>query len=198
MKHFIIIFSWMLSLSAALYAQDADKVILPQKPHRAPYVDYTQRETGFWCALDLDAGSTVLLNHRNMQSVQVTYTAGYRFNEYLKVGLGVGAKYYVNNNEARRGSSNCWTFPLLVNVRGNFFSQADRSMVPYWSVNVGSAINDGFFITPTLGLRFGEQRNSWLLGISYSFNHINTDKLTAPATRVNSMSALLLHVGYEF
>ena len=85
-----------------------------------------------------------------------------------------------------------------MNVRGNFISQADRSMVPYWSVNVGSAINDGFFITPTLGLRFGEQRNSWLLGISYSFNHINTDKLTAPATRVNSMSALLLHVGYEF
>ena len=115
------------------------------------------------------------------------------------MGAGLGAKYYFNHNSRRRGTANSCTFPLFFNARGNFLSQADRSMVPYWSVNVGGVVGDGFFLSPTIGLRFGEQRNSWLLGLSYSLNHINTDKLQVPpATRLTTTSALMLHVGYEF
>ena len=190
----------LLLLSASsLWAQSDKEVILPQKPHRPQYVDHTQSPTGFWCAAEAEGGSTVMLNHVNMQAAQLTYTAGYRFNEYIRVGAGLGVKYYFNHNSRRRGTANSCTFPLFFNARGNFLSQADRSMVPYWSVNVGGVVGDGFFLSPTIGLRFGEQRNSWLLGLSYSLNHINTDKLQVPpATRLTTTSALMLHVGYEF
>lgn len=187
----------LLSSSSSLWAQ-YNKVNLPEKPNRPQYVDHTQCEKGFWCAAEFEGGSTVMLNHCNMQSAQITYTAGYRFNEFLKIGAGVGSKYYVSNNDRRRGVANSWTFPIYANIRGNLISQVDRSMVPYWSVNIGSVINDGFFVSPSLGLRFGEQRNSWMLGVSYSYNQIKTKKLEAPATKLKSTSALLLHVGYEF
>ncbi len=189
----------ILMSASSLSAQSDKEIVLPQKPHRAKYVDHTQSETGFWCAAEAEAGSTVMLNHANMQAAQLTYTGGYRFNEYIKVGVGFGAKYYFNNNARRRGNANSCTFPLFFNARGNFLSQADRSMVPYWSVSVGHVFKDGFVFSPSVGLRFGEQRSSWLLGISYSLNHINTDHLEVPpATRIETTSSLMLHVGYEF
>ena len=199
MKRLTTLAGLCLLSGMSLWAQSDKEVILPQKPHRATYVDHTQSETGFWCSAEVEGGSTVMLNHVNMQAAQLTYTGGYRFNEYLKVGAGFGVKYYINNNSHRRGKANSCTFPLYVNVRGNFLSQAERSMVPYWSVSVGNVFKDGFFFSPSVGLRFGEQRNSWLVGLSYSLNHINTDRLEVPpATRLETTSSLMLHVGYEF
>lgn len=199
MKKFIALLSLLLLPVSSLMAQDNQEVVLPQRPHRAQYVDHTQSQTGFWCAAELEGGSTVMLEHSNMQAAQFTYIGGYRLNEYFRVGVGIGVKYYFNNNSKRRGSANSCTFPLYANFRGNFLSQADRSMVPYWSVNLGTVLKDGFYLSPSVGLRFGEQRNSWLLGISYSLNHINTSKLQSPPAKcLRTTSSLSLHVGYEF
>ncbi len=197
MKHKVL----TLCLGLGMFASTAwaqNDVKLPQKPNRPAYTDHQLTDKGFWCAAELEGGSTVLLEKTNMQAVQLTYTAGYRLNEYLRVGVGFGGKYYVNNNSARRGTANEWTLPIFVNVRGNIMSQTDRSVVPYWSVNVGAAVNDGFFFAPTIGARFGEKRNSWLLGLTYSFNCLNQNHVPEGFAGPKAASSLSLHIGYEF
>ena len=50
---------------------------------------------------------------------------------------------------------------IFVNARGNFISQEVREIVPYWSVDIGGAIRDGFMFTPSFGCRIGEQRSAF-------------------------------------
>ncbi len=193
--------AFTLCLGLAMFATASwaqSEVTLPQRPNRPAYTDYQLTDKGFWCAAEVEGGSTVLIEKTNMQSAQLTFTAGYRFNEYLRVGAGFGGKYYVNNNSARRGTANEWTLPIFVNARGNFMSQADRSVVPYWSVNIGAAVNDGFFFAPTVGARFGEKRNSWLLGLTYGFSQINQNHVPDGFGGPKAVSSLSLHIGYEF
>lgn len=198
MKHYFIMLGLCSVFATTGLAQNNNGVTLPQKPHRATYTDYRQNEKGFWCAAEWEGGSSVMVEHRNMQSVQLAYTAGYRFNEFIKVGAGLGGRYYVNNNKECRGEASAWTLPIFVNARGNFISQTDRSVVPYWSVCVGGIVGDGAFLSPSVGLRIGEPRNSWLLGISYCLNHINTSQLVSTDKKVSTSHALQLHIGYEF
>ncbi len=185
----------ILTLAAALvlgnaYAQD---IKLPQKPKTANYKDYSTEETGFWCAAEVDAGSTVEFTGPNAQMTSATYTGGYMFNQYLKAGIGFGVKYYFRNNEALRNTSIKCSFPIYANARGNIISQDYRTAVPFWSFSIGGAIRDGFFFSPTIGYRFGETRNSWLVGICYTFSEIpsypDCDKYA---------NAFTLKLGYEF
>lgn len=185
----------ILTLAAVFtfgYASAQD-VRLPEKPKTANYKDYSTEQTGFWCAAEVDAGSTVKFKGKNAQMASATYTGGYMFNEYLKAGVGFGVKYYFNNSEALRNTDIKWSFPIFANVRGNIISQDNRGAVPFWSFSAGGAIRDGFFFSPTIGYRFGETRSSWLVGISYTFSEIPSypdyDKTT---------NAFTLKLGYEF
>lgn len=184
----------MLTLAAAFFsaALAQQTVRLPEKPKQG-YTHHSDLDKGFWCSIEAEGGSSVFIEKRNMQVGGARFTAGYRFNEYLKVGAGFGGRYYFNNNDVRRKRDSGFTLPLYADLRGNFISQRNRDVVPYWNVSVGGAVWDGFFFSPTIGLRFGEERDSWLLGLSYSFNNIQA----APG---NSKEAnfLLLRVGYEF
>ena len=191
MKRILISTILVVSLSSAILAQD--DVRLPEKPDRPQYVDYSEQEKGFWCAVEVDAGSSVEIHEKNMQVVGGSFIGGYRFNEYIRVGVGLGGRCYVNNNDARRSETSLFILPIFANVRGNFVSQNSRDIVPYWSFNIGGIVWDGFFFSPTVGLRFGEQRDSWLLGVSYSFNTIKA----YPNTKKEA-NFLMLKVGYEF
>lgn len=183
----------MLAIFFAYGAAYAQEIRLPEKPKTANYRDYSTEEKGFWCAAEVDAGSTVKFKGKNAQMASATYTAGYMFNQYLKAGVGFGAKYYFNNNDAIRNTSIKCSFPIFANARGNIISQDDRGAVPFWSFSVGGAIRDGFFFSPTIGYRIGETRNSWLIGISYTFSEIpsypDCDK---------NVSSFTLKLGYEF
>ena len=102
-------------------------------------------------------------------------------------------KVYVNNGPKLRAYDSNWTAPFFVNARGNFMAQEDRGFSPYWSMNVGYVVKDGFFMSPTLGIRYGAMRSDFLLGISYSLNRIDNwptvDKFT---------HSLMLTLGYEY
>ena len=100
--------------------------------------------------------------------------------------------YYINNN-VMRCKSYKWSFPLFLNVRGNIIPELNRSIVPYYSADFGAAINDGFFVRPAIGVRFGEPRSSFTLAITYM-----AQKLKLTPEQYSTTSFIGLKAGWEF
>ncbi len=187
-----IIFSLVvLAIGVTAQAQYRD-VKLPEKPQQTRYTDFEHKEKGFWCALDLDGGSSIMRDTPNMQYVNLAFTGGYRFGEFLRIGAGIGGRYYFNNADFRN-TANEFGVPLFANARGNFMSAYDRDGVPFWSFNVGGITNEGFFANPTIGYSFGGLRNNFQIGLSYT---ITSFKDCAKTNRAYSYFGLKL--GYEF
>lgn len=186
--------------------QEAER--LPQAP-QSRYRDYSSAEKGFWAAAELAGGITV--DHDSAidmaYPVDLTFTFGYRFSEYLQVGVGAGFRYYVENSNARIYRSGDkyedyeWAFPIYGNLRGVFLSGQSRRVVPYWSVSVGHTINDGFMASPTLGLRFGAmERHHFLLGLSYTAQQTRLHRAVdgGPISQFGCLHILQLKLGYQF
>ena len=185
-----ILFSLLLTL---VTGQMMAQVRLPERPNRPQYVDHSELDNGFWCAIEGKVGSSIQFNANNAQRAGLTFTGGYMVNEYLKIGFGVGANYYFNHNDRLRDTNILWNVPIYFDIRGNLLSQEIRDFVPYWSIDIGAMIRDGFFFSPTFGFRFGEKRNSWLLGLNFTVQRINNIP-TEPET----ICFLGIIVGYEF
>lgn len=182
-----VLFSVMIS-AAAQYRD----VVLPEKPSKTAYKDYNGEETGFWCAVELEGGSSVMQHKTNAQFAGLTWTGGYRFNEYLRVGAGVGGKWYVHN-AGIRDTKDKFGFPIFANVRGNFISAYHRDGVPFWSVNVGGITQEGFFANPVVGYSFGGLRNNFQIGLSYTLSCFKNC-----AKENTTYSYLGIKLGYEF
>lgn len=185
-----------LSLLAMLLFTTAQaqyrKVTLPEPPMQSNYKDYSTEQTGFWFAIDATGGSSIMVNSTNMQYAGANFTGGYRLSEFLRVGAGLGVRYYVHNASVRN-TDNDFGVPIFGNVRGNFVSAYDRDGVPYWSLNVGGITNEGFFASPTIGYSFGGIRNCFQIGLSYTITSFKNNKKKNMA-----YSYFGLRVGYEF
>lgn len=190
MKKFVL-FAFMLSLTMTVSAQYRD-VKLPDQPKQKNYKDRTFEDSGFWFAVEAEGGSSIMSDKKNTQYVGLTGTAGYRLNEYLRFGAGVGGRFYVHNAWVR-GTDNKFSVPIFANVRGNFISAYDRDGVPFWSVNIGGITNEGFFFSPTIGYSFGGLRNNFLIGVNYTMTNIKYDGGGSVA-----YSFFGLKLGYEF
>jgi len=177
------------SLSASAQYRD---VKLPEKPTQTKYTDFEHKTNGFWCAVELDGGSSVMNSLPNTQYVNLAYTGGYRFSEFLRAGAGLGVRMYVNNHEVRN-TDNKFGVPIFANARGNFMSAYDRDGVPFWSVNIGGITQEGFFASPTIGYSFGGLRNNFQVGLCYT---LTTFKDCSDESRV--YSSFGIKVGYEF
>lgn len=162
-------------------------VTLPSKENTNKYVDYSQLDKGFFIVPEFQTACSIYANKKNMLGLELDVTGGYRFNEYVRVGLGLGVRYYINDE--LRCTSNSWAMPIFVNVRGNIISMEHRHIVPYYSFDIGAAIGDGFFFRPTIGVRFGEPRSAFLLGVTYWCQNLKTVGVT---------SFFGLKLGYEF
>lgn len=190
MKQFILIVA-ALFVATSVTAQYRN-VKLPEKPKQTGYRNYEKEDAGFWCAVEVDAGSSVMEHKKNMQYTSLAFTGGYRINEFLRFGAGFGLRMYVNNAEVRNSDSKIG-IPIFANIRGNIISAYDRDGVPFWSFNIGGITNDGFFASPTLGYSFGGLRNNFQVGINYSivrFKDSNKNNV--------SYSYIGLKLGYEF
>ncbi len=166
---------------------------MPELPkNRTHYREYKEATSGYWSAVTLNGTTTTKINRKNMQNVGLDWINGYRFNEFIRVGIGIGARYYVNNDNVRRNGT-AWSFPLFADIRGNIISQQDRGSVPYWSVDMGGEFRGGFYFSPTLGYRFGGPRSSLLLGLSYTLQQFDTWKKDNEC-----ISGISLKIGYEF
>ena len=192
MKKKLIVILLMLACCGKWSCIEA-QIRMPELPKHHNYVDHTEYNSGFWCAIEGNGGSSLVFRHTNFQRVGLTLTGGYMINEYIKFGMGLGGNYYCNNNSNCRHTKVAFTMPIFFDVRGNLVSQEVRNFVPYWSLDLGGAAGDGFFMSPTIGMRFGQKRDSWLLGIAYTLNRINNNP-GYPKT----VSTFAIKFGYEF
>lgn len=164
------------------------------------YHNYAENQTGFFCAAELIGGYSCRLEKSNFGFLELDAVGGYRFNEYLNVGAGMGARYYFANNLIRHTTAK-WAGPMFIDVRGQFIPHQFRNYVPYYSFDIGGTIRDGFMIRPTLGLRIGEPRSAFLVGISYTGQDLTSfrwDDLGQKTKKNRFVSFITLKVGYQF
>ncbi len=187
-----LLLSLMLLVPAfAIKAQYRD-VKLPDAPNLTNYRHYGMEDKGFWCAIEAEGASSVMVHEPNLQYANLSWTGGYRLSEFLRFGAGLGVRYYINNADVR-DTDNKFGIPLFANVRGNFISAYDRDGVPFWSLNVGGITNEGFFASPAIGYSFGGLRNNLQVGISYTITCFRNSNKTDMA-----YSYWGLKLGYEF
>ncbi len=154
--------------------------------------DMADNDTGFWFSPQLSGGYTLFLSKHCSPWSELDLAGGYRFSQYLKVGIGIGGRYYFDNSKLRKSDIG-WSFPIYATVRGNFIPETYRTVVPYYSCDLGGAIRDGFMWRPTFGIRVGQARSAFLVGISYigqSLKYWNGDG--------KYVSSLGLTIGYEY
>ena len=156
-----------LALCMLMTSLQAQEIRMPEKPQTKPYVHYSDNNRGVW----VGAGAGCYLSQRNGVSligVGGEVVCGYRFNEFLKIGAGVAPIFFVNTTDSSV------SVPLFLDVRGNFLPQEPRMFSPYWSFDLGYDLKmEAFVISPTLGLKFGALRNTFLLGLSYMLERPN-------------------------
>lgn len=174
-------------------------VITPKDPGYGKYVHYSEYKSGYWVGADLLAGGSIMHGKKNVGFTQLSVINGYRFSDFLKVGVGLGARYYIENSN-RRVKSSEWSFPVYLDLRGNFTSQRINRIAPFWAFDTGVAITDGFFFSPTLGVKFGGERSNFLIGISYMGQNFRTfEESNGDFKKAYELNHLLsLRLGYEF
>lgn len=180
-------------------ARGKDPKIPDTSKAKNPHVEYTHNDTGFWFVAELQGGYSCRVNKGNVGLMELDAVIGYRVNEYFRFGVGVGGRYYFNNEEVRWSSVE-WSFPIYANFRGNIIPTEYRKVVPYYSLDIGGSIRDGFMVRPTIGIRVGEPRNAFLLGLSYLGQEVDSYELVPPLVEKKSkfISAVTLKIGYEF
>ena len=87
----VFIYLLLVIGSLSVNAQYRD-VTLPEKPHQTEYKDYYNTESGFWCAFEAEGGSSIMATKKNMQYVGISFSGGYRINEFLRFGAGLGGR----------------------------------------------------------------------------------------------------------
>lgn len=187
-----IAFICMLTIVFSAECQTRN-IKMPQKPHQEKYTEFSLKNDGYWCSVNISASPSLKFHETSLWSSTLTFVNGYRFHDYLRIGVGIGANYYFANNDKIRNTDIKWTMPLFFNARGNILSQSIREIVPYWSFDIGGAIRDGFFFTPSIGCRIGEQRSAFLISLGYNCRQI---KAIEGSSKYRNF--VILNLGYEF
>lgn len=191
MRLFIFVFAFLfLGITESTQAQE--RVInMPEAPSKTHNLAESDKNS-FWFSLEICGGTTAMENRKNVAMLDLSYIGGFRLNQYLKCGLGLGVLYYPNSEKVRDIKKHLG-LPIFANVRGNFITDEMHRIVPYWSLNIGSSIPDGFLLSPAVGLRVGEKRNAFIISLGYTLRH-----LKVYAGEKNMYSGVLFNIGYEY
>ncbi len=181
--------------------------ITPEVGKSIRYTDFSESDKGYWASVDLGLGVALDKYNKNSTApalpIDLNVTMGYRFNEFLMIGIGGGVRYYAIQDDLRfnhemDNEDFAWAFPLYGQLRGAFISGKSRSVVPYWQFSAGHTFNDGLMLQPVLGLRFGtETRHHFTLALSYTAQQ--GWKYQGVETLKNGYLHLMqLKLGYQF
>ena len=186
---------WSLFLlTLATIAQAQERVIrMPEAPKQSKYTEFSQNDRGYWWSTDVAVGPALVFHEKTLLTTGVNFVNGYRFDDYLRLGIGIGAQYHALHNDDIRDTDVKWTMPIFLNARCNFVSQEVREIVPFWSVDLGGVIRDGFMFTPSIGARIGAQRSAFLISLGYSLRTID-----AKENHAKTRNYIVLKLGYEF
>ncbi len=172
----------------------------PNQKSTSNYKEYSTFDQGFWGAIEFQGGYSCNFTKSNAPMLELDAVGGYRFNQFIRLGIGIGSRYYINSDKLRTSSIE-WSFPIYANIRGNIIPDEDRTIVPYYSFDIGGAIRDGFLIRPTIGVRIGQPRSAFLLGLSYlgqSLKCFDINKDGNPTIKRKLTSFVTIKIGYEF
>lgn len=188
-----------LAAFVAAQAQENNVRRLPKIDDKSVQEDYSENKTGFWIATEIGGAYSLRISNPNFGYGELDVTAGYRFNEYLRLGLGLGARTYIDNSAVRVKKSS-WALPVFANVRGNFIPTQYRTTVPYYSVDLGGTAPDGFLFRPSVGLRIGQERQAFLISVGYVCQQMTvlTPHKYWDEMRKTTLSFLSIRLGYEF
>lgn len=158
----------------------------------------TKPDNGWWCAAEVHTAGFWYPPKVSNGVVGLSFTNGYRFSEYIRIGVGFGIlasqEYgdYVNQSPYKRQAA---SLPLFLNARGSIMSQESRKCVPYWNADVGYAfLKDLFFFDAGIGMRVGGRRHSFVLSANY-FGQTVEKHYQKEAKFSNG---ILFKIGYEF
>lgn len=184
MKRLICILSFALVLvPSTIFAQEENSVSLPTQ------------DKGLWFAAQL-APAAAFANGTRATIAQIDLLVGYKFSEFFKVGVGVTPRYVapVNENVSMMFPPAMYSgvdIPVVLDLRGSILSQKNAKVAPFWSLDAGYTIGQGPCASPTLGVRIGKPKGSFLAGLKYMFQYYG-GALNVPAHAVG------LSLGYEF
>lgn len=201
MKRLFVLLTAIVVLSMAVSAQINEIKRIPSQGSNDFSTSVYDRSAGFWAAVESMAGYS-LQSRNNAGFGEVDAIFGYRFNEYFRVGPGLGVRYYFPAGHLRVRSFQ-WAFPIYLNMRGNLECARYRDVVPYYSLDIGGTIQDGFMWRPSIGIRVGSPRKAFIAALSYMGQEIRDYKfnIASPGERKNSskyVSFVALRLGYEF
>lgn len=195
MRRLVCIVILCLGVEVLSLAQQKD-IILPEVPDRAHYVDYSVKRSGWWCAAQLSGAFATTEDDMYARVFQFDFINGYRFSEFLKVGLGISPRIYASGNDFPLDDDKLlfgiYSLPVYADIRGNFVSQEDTMFAPYWNVDFGYAINEGVYLSPGVGLKYGGIRHNLLIGINYTLQGHSAGEFNKP------IHLLGIRLGYEF
>lgn len=184
--------------------QNTEKA-MPAESTEKKFVDYKEHDKGYYTAVELNFGGA--LGNYSMMNLDLQWVNGYRFNEFIKVGIGFAARYYLKDEnrfiekDSIISKGKQFAFPIYVDIRGNFMAQKTRMFTPYWSFNVGYIIRDNFFFSPTVGMKFGQKRHNFLVGLSYTGQISKVVPNIIPADKPlknRFINILAVKIAYEF
>lgn len=184
-------------LASALFASAQQSttrnVVIPQESNLGVnQKDYTEQSTGFFCVAQLTSAYTLNSNIDKFGFSSIEAIGGYRFSDYFRAGIGLGARYYYNEGDIRHMNHHLG-MPLFLDLRGNFIPNAYRDVVPFWSLDLGTTFPDGLMVRPSIGIRVGQPRSAFIVSLGYIGQKIRTC-----TDNDNFASGITLNLGYEF
>ena len=122
--------------------------------------------------------------------IELATTHGYHFFPFLYAGVGIGANYYHDRK--------AWSIPVFANIRG-YLPLSDPQLSPFADIRVGYSVADidGFYFSPSIGLRYGVNEQYGLaFSIGYEIQNFNTIDL--PKLKKKDNSAFTMRFSFDF
>ena len=206
----LFFFTAALLFNIVVLAQVPTVPSAPSVPS-SPYVDPARNESGIWWGISILSG--ISAHHsdgvlKTVYPVEGNIVLGWRAGDLLQIGIGSGVRYYFNNsgsrawlNEKDEIEDYPFAFPVFADFRGAMIPSFSRVLVPYWNAEIGYAINDGFFVSPTIGLRCllsDGERHHLFVGLGWLFQQTEIISNNFSGHESGWINACRLKVGYQF
>lgn len=171
---------------------------MPAVRHDPNLNDYMEYTRGFWIRGTVSGAYSLFSSSKCTPMAEVDVAGGYRINQFVAAGIGFGYRYYFDNDRMRKDRFR-WSVPIYATVTGNIVDMGYHSVVPYYCLDLGGVLRDGFMWRPSIGIRVGKQRSAFLLAVTYTGQSLKFKPTSAsPAGSNKYVSMLGLTLGYEY
>ncbi|MCH5219996.1 MAG: hypothetical protein J1F20_05435 [Muribaculaceae bacterium] len=171
---------------------------------------YEHRDKGFYGAVEgsfaysFGHGFHPDTKDHNCTFLELDAVGGWKFSERLGIGLGLGIRKYFLTQKMFAHS---WGMPVYIDLRGNFMSYRIYKLVPFWIMDLGYTVPDGFMFRPQFGFKFGQPHQftvslgyvgQFMRKYNYIINGIGNETNVYDGFKRVLFSSISIKIGYEF